>query len=120
MSETVHYTGKLKPIYRLPNETFEDLCKRILKENGYTKLSTWFSTYEEMLSDELYGEYVIVNKNLYQIIEKHNKDTEFDIFNAHLNKDGTIDYEIMYYNGGCSFQEAIEYSLENMEDELER
>lgn len=119
MSETVHYTGKLKPIHCLQNETFEDLCKRILKENGYTKLSTWFSTYEEMLSDELYGEYVIVNQKLYQIVKKENKDTEFDIFNAHKNQDGTIDYEVMYYNGGCSFQEALEYSLENIEEERE-
>ena len=37
-----------------------------------------------------------------------------DIFNAHDNGDGTIGYEVMYYNGGCSFNEAIEYALEDM------
>ena len=37
-----------------------------------------------------------------------------DIQNAHDNGDGTIDYEVMYYNGGCSFNEAIEYALEDM------
>ena len=37
-----------------------------------------------------------------------------DIQNAHDNGDGTIDYEVMYYNGGCSFNEAIEYALDDI------
>ena len=34
-----------------------------------------------------------------------------DILRANRNDDGTVDFEIKYYNGGMGFREAIEESL---------
>lgn len=115
MSETVHYTGKLQLVNKLPNETLEEQCKRILVEHNYRELDSYCDSWREMLYEELYERYVVVNNNnIYEIVEKNNKTDEYDIFNATQNLDGSIDYEVMYYNGGCSFNEAIEEALENM------
>lgn len=115
MSETVRYTGKLKLVEKLNNETLEEQCKKILEECAYSKLNDYCDSWEEMLCDELYDEYVICNDKLYEILEKNSQDTDCDIFESYDNGDGTISYEVMYYNGGCGFAEAIEYALDNLE-----
>lgn len=114
MSETVHYTGKLEAVDALPDESLEDQCKRILAEHNYYNLDSLYDSWEEMFCEELYERYVIANDNIYKVVEKNNKSDEYDIFSATQNLDGTIDYEVMYYNGGCSFNEAVERALENM------
>lgn len=114
MSEMVHYTGKIAPVGKLPNETLEEQCKRILEKYNYLDLKSYCDSWREMLCDELYERYVIAGGEVYKVVEKNHKDMDSDIFNAHDNYDGTIDYEVMYYNGGCSFNEAIEYALEDM------
>lgn len=114
MSEIVHYTGKLEAVDTLPDESLEEQCKRILAEYNYFELNSYCDSWEEMLCDELYERYIIANDNVYKVVEKNNKSDEYDIFNANQNLDGTIDYEVMYYNGGCSFNEAVERALENM------
>lgn len=114
MSETVRYTGKLKLIENLSNETLEDQCRRILEEHNYFELNGYCDSWEEMLDDELYGQYVIYNDKVYEVVEKNYKDIGEDIFESYQNEDKTISYEVMYYNGGCGFNEAIGYALENM------
>lgn len=115
MSETVRYTGKIILIEKLNNETLEEQCERILKEHNFTELDEYYDSWEEMLYEELYDKYVVCSNKLYKIVERNYMDTEYDIFTAYENKNGTIDYEVMYYNGGCSFSEAIEEALNNME-----
>lgn len=114
MSEIVHYTGKLQLVDKLPNETLEEQCKRILVEHNYLDLDNYCDSWREMLCDKFYERYVVASGDVYKVVEKNYKDMNEDIFNAHDNTDGTIDYEVMYYNGGCSFNEAIEYALEDM------
>lgn len=114
MSEMVHYTGKLQLVDKFQNETLEEQCERILKEHKYLALSKCCDSWREMLCDKLYEQYVIADGEVYKVIEKNHRDMDEDIFEAHDNTDGTIDYEVMYYNGGCSFNEAIEYALEDM------
>ena len=114
MSEMVHYTGKLQLVHKIPNETLEEQSKRILAEHNYFELNSYCDSWIEMLCEELYERYIVTNDNIYKVVEKNNKTDEYDIFNATQNFDGTIDYEVMYYNGGCSFNEAIERALENM------
>lgn len=114
MSEMVHYTGKLQLVHKLPNETLEEQCKRILAEHNYFKLNGYCDSWREMLYEELYERYVIACGGVYKVIEKNYKDMDDDIFNAHDNGDGTINYGVMYYNGDCGFNEAIEYALEDM------
>ena len=114
MSEVVHYTGKIKLVEKLPNETLEYQCKRILAQHGYTELESYCDSWNEMLYEEMYEKYVIVNGDLYEVIEKNDKKYDTDVFNASDNKDGSYNYEVMFYNGGCSFSEAIEIALDGI------
>lgn len=115
MSEMVRYTGKIAPVGKLPNETLEEQCKRILAEHNYFELNGYCDSWREMLNEELHERYVVACGEVYKVIEKNYKAIDDDIFNARDNGDGTIDYEVMYYNGGCSLDEAIEYALEEVD-----
>lgn len=91
-----------------------------LEEEEIEKVSKFFNsdTWEECFRNTQYERYIIVNNNIYRIIE----DREFtdceDIFEAHENELGQIDYCLSYYNGGCGFSEAIGHALENMRTDL--
>ena len=117
MSETVRYKGKIKLIERKTNETLEEQCERILREHNYDELKDFYDSWEEMFGEEMYEKYVIHNDKIYEVLEQNCKDTDYDIFEAHKNEDGTIGYEVMYYNGGCSFDEAIGYALDELRKE---
>jgi len=36
------------------------------------------------------------------------------VFNASNGKNGEINFEVVYYNGGCSFNDAIERALNDI------
>lgn len=117
MSETVQYRGKLRLVPKLhKNETLNEQCERILKQANKTKDDLYYyeGDFVWAVYDELYDKYVIVSHDVYEIIEKESFDVESDIFYATQNLDGTIDYHVMYYNGGCSFNEAIDEAIRNM------
>lgn len=120
MSEIVHYTGKIQYVEKLQNETLEEQCKRILSEHNHNDLYNYYDSWVEMLCDELYGEYIVAYGKIYKILDKNPKDTDGDIFNAHYNRDGTIDYDVMYYNCGCSLNEAIERALDSLKKEVRK
>ena len=69
MSEMVRYTGKLRLKEKLPNETLEEQCKRILREHNYLELQDYCDSWKEMLYDELYERYVVYNNEVYEVIE---------------------------------------------------
>lgn len=103
MSEQVHYKGKIELVERL-DETLEEQCKRILMEYNVdlTDIDDYINEFYEYFGDE----YVISDNSLYKVISIEEV-TDEDVFSIHDNKDGTYDYEVSYYNGGCSFDEAI-------------
>lgn len=117
MSETVRYTGKIKLLERINNETLEEQCERIAEENNYREFIGYYDNWQEVIMYKLYNKYVIHNDKVYEVLEQNYKDTEYDIFNARKNDDGTIDYDVMYYNGGCYFDEAIGHALDSMEED---
>jgi CRISPR/Cas system-associated protein Cas10 (large subunit of type III CRISPR-Cas system) len=88
MSETVHYKGKLIPTGKTLKEfdpnahDISDHCEKAVDIDG--------------LVYEVQKEYI---------------DPYSDIFKSSKNDDGTIDFEIKYYNGACCFYEAIDYAL---------
>jgi len=112
MSEMVHYKGRLKLVDKLPNETLEEQCKRL---SGADEVTKYYDSYREILEDTMYKTYVINGNNIYEIVSKKEIEPDSDLFIMSDNKDGTYDYEVLYYNGGCSFTEAIEEAFENME-----
>lgn len=109
MSEMVHYKGTLYLIPRL-NETLEEQCKKIL---GNVELDEDYNYYEKMLLHTKYKEYIIYDDKLYSI-KKNSLDPDANFFTANRITNGIINFEVRYYNGGTSFDEAIEYAFENM------
>lgn len=91
MSETVHYKGKLTPTNKTLAE-YDPLAVDIHDIEGYQSA-------------------VEVNGYIYTV-EKSDVDQEDDIYTAELNNDGSIEFEVKYYNGGCGFNEAIETAIE--------
>ncbi len=113
MSETVHYRGKLTEIKPTATRTTEFIARRILIEDRGLEKSTFYETYLEALCDELYDEYYSHKGKLYKIT-KEDVGIDDDIITARQNEDGTIDYELRYYNGGAGFGECMDEALDNI------
>lgn len=113
MSETVYFKGLLKMVEKMEGETLEAQCKRLL---GDAELPSYFESYQEYLLDEHDKEFVVKDDILYQV-EKHKIDPDTDVFRANLNEDGNIEFDVRYYNGGCSFDDAIHEALKTIETE---
>lgn len=118
MSNYEHIKGKLRLINYL-NCNLEETCKMVLceydiKPNAGSEPDDHYDSYEIQLTDEMYEEYVVWKGNLYQVTESENIE-EYDVYIASRNNDGSINYEICYYNGGQSFNEAIETAMDNID-----
>lgn len=88
MSETVHYKGKLVPTGKTLTEFDPN-------------------------ADDIYDHYeraVEIDGMIY-MVEKTDINPDEDIFRSTKNDDGTIDFEVKYYNACCSFNEAIDEAL---------
>lgn len=90
MSETKHYKGKLIPTGKTLAE-FDPNAADI------------YDHYED----------AVLIDGLVYTVEKQSIDPWGDLFKSNQTADGTIDFEVKYYNGGCGFNEAIDYSLDN-------
>ena len=111
MSEIVHYKGKLR---KVKVDNLEQFCKEKIIEFGYNpELPSYFNTYIDYLVDEEHKKYISINNELYEILEKEKFDT-YNMFNSKKLKNGIIEYEVIYYNGGCGFEEAIERAIEKI------
>lgn len=114
MSETVHYQGTLTKVERLEGESLEQQCKRLLAERLSSEIELGEgASWREYFEDETYKEYVIHDEVIYKadIVEMDDN----DVFKANRNSDGTIGFTLVYYNGGCSFNEAIEIALKALD-----
>lgn len=111
MSESVHYRGILKPVGRLEGESLKEQCKRLLKNK---ELPSYYNSYKEYLTDEHYRELTIQNGIVYRV-EKEMIETDDDFFNARIQDNGDVAFDVRYYNGGCSFDEAIERALKHID-----
>lgn len=88
MSETVHYKGKLTPTGKTLAEFDPE-------------------------AEDIYGYYykAVEIDGMVYTVEQEYIDPDEEILNSSRNEDGTIDFEVKYYNGGCSFNTAIEEAL---------
>jgi hypothetical protein len=109
MSDVVHYRGTLQEIERFENESSEEQCKRLLQ---YTELEEFYDTYKEMLLDRYCYDIVELDGVLFRVT-KENVNVDEDIFRLNRSEDGTMTFEVKYYNGGCGFTEAIEEAFKN-------
>lgn len=113
MSEMVHYSGTMRLVLKKGNETLEDLCKRIMNLHGYSTLSIYMNSWEEYLHDEMYEKNVVVDGELYEILNRESFECDDNVFSATDIGNGKYKFEVMYYNGGCSFSEAVETAMRN-------
>jgi hypothetical protein len=102
MSEIEHHLGKLKPTGQSIDHYVKD-CK----------IPSYYENNEEYFNEVFTEKAYAINGIVYEI-ETKNIEGE-GIATSRLNDDGTIDFQVKYYNGGCSFNEAIEDALKNKE-----
>lgn len=99
MSETVHYKVKLNPTGLAVDEFIKD-----------DQVKSWHENKLDVLNNEFYMKAFEFNGVVYKV-ECSEVDLDEDIFKSSINEDGAIDCEIKYYNGGCSFNDALEEAL---------
>ena len=109
MSEMKAYRGKLVLVDKVGNETLEEQCKRLL---NVEKMEDYYISYAEQLCDT--KPYVTYKDELYKILEKKELDPYDSRFNGSVNEDGSIDFDVNYYNGGCSLSDALYYVLKDV------
>ncbi len=112
MSETEVHKGKLIPL-SLNGVTMEERAKNACEKYGYEK-SSWHRSYLECLRDEGYKTVYVRGDIIYEM-----KDLELDacgFSDATKNEDNTIDYLVMFYNGGASLDEVIDEAIDRAEE----
>ena len=114
MSETVHYRGVATRIEQPNNKTLMEVAEGILKERN-KQIDDYYKDAIECLCDEFYGEYFYypATQTLYSIT-KEELDAYDDIIIADKKEDGTIEYELKYYNGGVGFDECLEEAFDKL------
>lgn len=116
MSEYEGHKGKAK---NLQIDDIETWSKGILEEHGLTDKPNCVKSYcEWLLKWEQYNifdepKYVMVDEIVYEIIEdKYYENAEKA--DARLNPDGTIDFDLYWYNGVAGFEEVFEEAINRM------
>jgi len=105
MSETETWVGTLKPTGKTVAEYMEGKeCPSYL--NLPDDMMEWFT-------EEFYTSAVVTDGFVYEVERRCLSDQDIAI--SSVNDDGSISFTVSYYNGGCSFDEAIEAALKNLE-----
>lgn len=110
MSEQVSIVGTLKPFFKTYEGDTKSVILQFCKDNSLPidendVLESWYDNYSE--------KYFVYKNTVYEIIKKVELNSS-DIFEASLNKQDQVEFILSYYNGGCSFTEALETALEKL------
>jgi len=111
MSETVHYRGKairLEDPYLTPL----GIARKILEDKG--KITEVEDGSEiEYLCENYYHDYFFHGQALYKL-DYESLDADDDIIKANKLPDGTIEFELRFYNGGAGFEECLEEAFDKL------
>lgn len=119
MSDMEARKGKIRRIDHINGYTsFEAILMEIIKNldavKSYTDYLEDFEDSAEAFMEVLYEtgceKYKILNHDIYEVIE----DTKLDpsgFSEIVENDDGTINYIALWYNGGGSLEEVLEYDM---------
>ncbi len=111
MSETEHIAGKLVPVHL--NKTIREAMRIILEEYGeYDDTEGLVDQFEDIA----YRKYIVHDNVMYLVVGAQVED-EQNIAKASLNDDGSINFEVRWYNGGASFGEIVEQALDKLGDD---
>ena len=114
MSETVWYKGTLTEI-KATDKSVEEIAEELYKEMSARDKADYHETYTEALADEFYDDYYSYEGKLYSLTKEYVEYDE-DIIRAKRNDDGTIEYELKYYNGGAGFAECMDEALDKLKE----
>lgn len=123
MSDYEQHIGRIKPVYKQPNEAFYTYTKRIFGDAF--KEECW-REYEESdkdgddLSNLIYecdlNEKAFLIKDVwYVVVESKEIDSYDDIQELLPQADGSYVYIMRFYNGGTCLEEMLEEALEKLE-----
>ena len=117
MSETVHYRGVATKVDIPEGKTLVQVAEDILKSRDpQYKIPAYSDGPLEYLCDHYNEEYFFhVGKQTLYMITKASIDIDEDIIRAKELADGTIVYELKYYNGGAGFEECLEKAMDNLD-----
>lgn len=111
MSETVHYKGKA---VKIDCEDNEEYSLRILELKSKERLDYYDSALEQ-ITQEYNEEYFFDSeKEILYSIAYESKDLDDEIINAEVKEDGSIDFELRYYNGGAGFEECLQEAFSKL------
>ena len=106
MSRQEVVIGKLKPT----GQTVEQYME------GVT-VSEYYNFPDDLLEafyDKFYQNAEVINGEVYEVVDRIEPEGA-DMYHSTKLSDGSISFAVSYYNGGCSFSEAIHYALKCME-----
>lgn len=109
VSEQTTFSGKLKEIKFDKNLKFKDKISYLVINEYFLQDIDYEN--EKFNSDDV----ILIDEIVYEIIERNELSND-DYFLANKNEDGTILFNVSYYNGGCSFDEAIEQAIKDIEN----
>lgn len=115
MSDTEAHKGTLYK-YSRGNESLFDAISRYAESKSIEFDGT---DPAEIIGDHFYDELIIVNGQLYTITDSE-YDTGNDIYQATMNADASISYVVQFYNGGCSFSEALQSAVSELKPQPEQ
>lgn len=111
MSYTELHIGKLKPV---KTDNYETYAQWILdsEDRETERYYEEYNSYLDQLLNEHYDKFIMLNNQLYTIDDQEFEDG--DITYHKVNNDGSIDYVLQFYNGGCCLYEALKYEIEGV------
>ena len=99
MSEIEHYKGKLTPTGKTVDEFMHGI-----------EIESYYESKRECFNDKYANTAIEIDGTVYAVARNEYDDCD-GIFESIKNKDGSIDFHVRYYNGGCGFSEALEEAL---------
>jgi hypothetical protein len=117
MSETVHYRGRVIKV-AVGLEDSKEYAISALRERNKTLEDYYNGNVINCLCDNYYNEFFFHSKtnNLYKIESKNKVNVYGEIIEAKIIKEGVIEYELKYHNGGAGFSECMEEAFDKLDD----
>lgn len=120
MSTTEINRGRFKIVIKRSDPELELKCKAICEANDITTMAE-YDSYEQCLINELYETYFSCDIGIGKVLEMESSYDYDEIFHVSKSNQDTDTYEfiLQYYNGGCSFNEAIQTALDRMNKKID-
>jgi len=115
MSEVETIRGILREVYNKENLPQIELVKMILNENNIEYDSNDEDNIRDIFFDKFYDDFILYKDKVFKVEKRKDLESEA-VFEISENADGSYSFLVQYYNGGCSFSEAIECCLKKTKE----